>query len=251
MKTLTIDIGNSSVSGVLFEGERALRRFGRPTSACRSAAGIARWLRAATGKAVIEGVAIVSVVPRLDALFRRACRDAFQGAPLFATARTIPMRIAGYDRRQLGADRLVAAFAAWKRFCRPVIVVDAGTAITIDLIDGRGSFRGGVIVPGLSTAAAALHALTAKLPSVRPSPVKRALARTTAEAINAGVVIGTAGLVDRIVAELAEESGLSPLVIATGGDAVLISSESRTIRKLVPGLIHEGLRRMLAGKATV
>ncbi len=248
LKTLTIDIGNSSVSCALFDGERAVRRFERPAAACRSAAALGRWLRAGVGaRAAIEGIAIVSVVPRLDPLLKRACRAAFKVTPRFATCRTVPMRIAHYDRRQLGADRLVAAFAAWKRFCRPVVVVDAGTGITIDLVDGRGTFRGGAIAPGLAMAMAALTDRTAKLPAVRPSPVKRALARTTAEAINAGVVIGTAGLIDRMVEELAEEAGLSPLVIATGGDAVLLSSESRTIRKIMPGLIHEGLRMLMNG----
>lgn len=245
---LTIDIGNTSLTALLMKGTRVQKRLRIPTKEMRNLGALKREFMRKLGAQirVVERVAIVSVVPKLTRMLLHIVRERFEVKPFVATISSIPMKLTRYDRKQLGADRLLAAFAAYHRFQRPVIVIDAGTAITIDLVNARGAFAGGVIVPGLNTAAASLHAMTAKLPRIKPAPVKRVLARATREAINAGVVVGTAGLVDRLVEEMSAEAHVDPLVIATGGDAVLLSSESRTIRRLEPDLLHQGLRWLLA-----
>ena len=239
---LTIDVGNTNVTCALFKGARISKKWRISTADCVSAAAIVKSLRAKAGKRAIDGVCIASVVPRLDRLFGRACKRAFGIAPLFATCNTIPMRIKNYDRAQLGADRLVAAYAAYQRYQKPVIVIDAGTAITIDLVNARGEFAGGAIVPGLATAAASLHATTAKLPLVKPHATMRTIGRNTREAINSGVVRGYAGLVDSLVRSIAKQSRGKPLVIATGGDAIILRRACRTIRCVDLDLIHNGLQ---------
>ncbi len=239
---LAIDIGNTNVACALFSGRRLVKRWSMRTDECRDMRALALRLRAAVGaRRFPEGACIVNVVPRLDPIFRGACKVAFGVVPLFANHNSIPMRIRGYDKKQLGADRLVAAFAAYQEYRKPVIIIDAGTAITIDLVSARGEFAGGVIVPGLSIAAASLHAMTAKLPLVKPRLTARAIGRNTREAINSGLIRGYAGLVDGIVRSIARQSHGKPLVIATGGDAILLKRSCRTIRRVHPDLILRGL----------
>ena len=152
------------------------------------------------------------------------------------------MPLGGYPRRQVGADRLVGALAAFERHRRAVVVVDIGTAVTVDAVDARGCFRGGAIAPGPEMMAAALAAMTAKLPRVRPRRVRRAIGRSTRAGIAAGLFFGTAGLVDRLVTRIARELRGRPLVIATGGLAKLVAPASATIRRVEPDLLFDGLR---------
>jgi type III pantothenate kinase len=242
---LAIDIGNTNATCGLFRRNRLCKVWKLPCKALEDARSLARTLASGVGKgraAPLAGICIASVVPRLDARFRAACREAFGRVPLFATHRTIGIAIRGYDRKQVGADRLVAALAAYERTGRATIVVDAGTAITIDLVNGRGEFAGGVIVPGLATHAAALHAVAEKLPLVKIRPLPRVRGRSTEEAIRGGIFHGTAGLVDHLVREISREARVRARVIATGGDAKLLARACTSIHEVRPDLILEGLQ---------
>ena len=242
---LAIDIGNTNAACGLFEEARLVKRWRLPRASLRTAEAIRAALTAGLGKRRlprVRGVCIASVVPELDARFRAACRRTFGIEPLFATHETAGMRIESYDRRQVGADRLVAALAGFSRARRATIIVDAGTAITIDLVTARGAFAGGVIVPGMGTQAAALYAVAAKLPLVRVRPTRRVRGRTTEDAIRGGIFHGTAGLVDAIVGKIAREARVRPRVIATGGDAPALSRACTCIDEVRPDLVLEGLR---------
>jgi type III pantothenate kinase len=127
--------------------------------------------------------------------------------------------------RTIGADRLAnaAAVAALGKF--PAIVVDFGTAVTFDVIDARGRYLGGIIAPGLPTAARALHEKTALLPLTRISTISSSIGKSTGEAIRIGLLLGAVGLVREAVARITREMfpGKKPLVIATGGDSDLVA----------------------------
>jgi type III pantothenate kinase len=125
----------------------------------------------------------------------------------------------------IGADRLANAAAAVSLGKLPAIVVDFGTAVTFDVIDGKGCYRGGVIAPGLPTAASALHERTALLPLTKITSIKSSVGKSTGEAIRIGLLLGAVGLVRETVARITEEvfRGRKPLVIATGGDAELVA----------------------------
>ena len=125
----------------------------------------------------------------------------------------------------IGADRLANAAAAVSLGKLPAIVVDFGTAVTFDVIDAKGCYRGGVIAPGLPTAASALHERTALLPLTKITSIKSSVGKSTGEAIRIGLLLGAVGLVRETVARLTEEvfRGKKPLVIATGGDAELVA----------------------------
>ena len=163
-------------------------------------------------------VAMASVVPALTELVREATR-VIGVRLLIADAATIPMAASVPQPARVGADRLLGAWGARLHHGAPLIVVDLGTATTIDAVDAAGAFVGGAILPGLRLSLAALARGTAQLPEVRLAAPARAIGTDTAEAIRSGVVLGHLGavreLVDRFAAELA--SGRRPTVVATGG----------------------------------
>jgi type III pantothenate kinase len=232
---LTLDLGNSNASIGLFNGRRLVRS---RSVKFHSMSELEKSLRrSASG---IDGACVASVVPSMDERVRRFLKRRFGIEPLFANYKNSGMRVRGYDARQLGTDRLVAAVAAYDSYKSPVIVIDAGTAITIDLVNGKGDFMGGAIVPGLHTACESLHLVAEKLPLVKPAYVKGVRGKDTRSAINSGIVQGYAGMVDHLVREMGR--GSKALVVATGGDAKLLKRMCHTIDRVHTNLVLEGLR---------
>jgi type III pantothenate kinase len=145
--------------------------------------------------------------------------------------------------RELGADRLVNAVAAWARFGSACIVVDFGTAITYDVVSAEGEYVGGIISPGLEISLEALSRRAAKLPQVELGEPRSLIGKTTADAVRSGIVYGFAGQVDGIVARLREELGADTPVIATGGLAHhLVPSFTESIDAVDDLLTLDGLR---------
>jgi len=240
---LAIDIGNSSADCGVFRGTRRTHRFRIEHGETSKAGTLARLIRSETNPtSPFDGACMSSVAPERDGEYIAAVRQAFGMRPLVATCANIPIKVRGYDLEQIGADRLLAALAAYERYRAPVIVVDAGTAITIDYVNGRGEFCGGVIFPGASASARLLERSTALLPRVDMSGASRTIAKNTAEAIRSGLRYGYAGAVDGIVERMTRESRAQPTVVATGGEARLISRASSSIVRTHDGLVLEGLR---------
>jgi type III pantothenate kinase len=151
--------------------------------------------------------------------------------------------------RSIGADRLANAAAAVSLGKLPSIVVDFGTAVTFDVIDANESYLGGIIAPGLPTAARALHEKTALLPLTRVSRISSSIGKSTEEAIRIGLLLGAVGLVRESISRINNEMfpGKKPFVIATGGDADLVAhlstqnGEARIIDHVDPLLTLRGL----------
>ncbi|MBX3354473.1 MAG: type III pantothenate kinase [Phycisphaeraceae bacterium] len=143
---------------------------------------------------------------------------------------------------RVGADRLLNAAAAWDVMRSACIVVDAGTAVTVDFIDGEGVFHGGAIAPGASMQLTALHERTAALPRVAfAQPDDVPFGRNTAEAMLQGVYHGLRGMVWRLVERYATGYGAFPPVVATGGDAATLFGEDELIDRIVPELTLLGI----------
>jgi len=141
-----------------------------------------------------------------------------------------------------GADRLLNAAAAWDVMKSACVVIDAGTAITVDFIDGDGVFHGGAIAPGASLQLASLHEHTSKLPKVAfASPEDAPFGRNTAEAMLQGVFHGIRGMVWRLVERYAQSYGAFPPVIATGGDAATLFADDELVDRIVPELTLMGI----------
>ncbi|HWB21168.1 MAG TPA: type III pantothenate kinase [Phycisphaerales bacterium] len=141
-----------------------------------------------------------------------------------------------------GVDRLLNAAAAFSRLKQACIIVDAGTAITVDFVDGEGTFQGGAIAPGAAMQLASLHQHTASLPDVKfDKPDSESFGRNTKQAMLQGVYFGIQGMVRRLVENYAEAYGAFPMVIATGGDAQTIFEDEELVERIVPDLTLIGL----------
>jgi len=155
----------------------------------------------------------------------------------------IPVGTCVDDESKVGDDRLLAAAAAWDALKQAVVVVDAGTAITLNFIDGEGTFHGGAIAPGATLQLKALHKHTALLPRVafaQPDQ-KEPFGRNTAEAMLLGVYEGIRGMVRQLVERYAEHYGAFPMVVATGGDAETLFSGDDLVDRIAPDLVLRGI----------
>lgn len=150
------------------------------------------------------------------------------------------------DPRELGADRIVNAVAAYSKYGGPLIIVDFGTAITFCVISKNGDYLGGAIAPGIKISSEALFSRTSKLPKVELVKPKNVIGKNTVNSIQSGLIYGYVGLVDyiieRIMEEIKDQEGVVENIIATGGFASLIGTESRYINRIDKLLTLEGLR---------
>ncbi len=191
----------------------------------------------------ITGVAIACVVPPLSGTLRALCQRYLRLTPLeVGPGIRTGMRILYDNPREVGADRIANAIAAYARYGGPSIVVDFGTATTFTAVSAEGDFLGGAIAPGIgiSVDALALHAAQLrKVEIIRPASV---IARSTVAAMQSGILFGFAGQVDGVVGRMQEELGGRTAVVATGGFAEIVAPETRSIGHVDPLLALEGLR---------
>ena len=148
-----------------------------------------------------------------------------------------------YDNpKEVGADRIVNAVAAYDKYRKESIIVDFGTATTFDYVSPRGEYMGGCIAPGIVISSEALFERASKLPRVEFSKPRTVITKDTVSAMQAGIMFGYAGLVDGIVNRMKAEIKTDPLVIATGGLARVVAPETKTIEKIEEMLTLDGLR---------
>ncbi|MFA5515843.1 MAG: type III pantothenate kinase [Desulfuromonadales bacterium] len=191
----------------------------------------------------VEDVVISCVVPPMLTTMEGLCADYFQRKPyIIGPGIRTGMPIHYDNPREVGADRIVNAVAAFEKFRSSLIIVDFGTATTFDYVSARGEYQGGAIAPGLNISAEALFARASKLPRVEFSRPPQVVAKNTVNSIQAGLFYGYVGLVDGIVERMRQEMREEPLVVATGGLASVIAPASRTIVEVDPFLTLEGLR---------
>ncbi len=245
---LTIDVGNTNIVYGLFDGPTLLHQFRVESSRGRTAdeyAVIVRQLLAMHGIAPgdVHAAILASVVPSLtepmvDLVKRAFDLDALVVGPGIRTG----MSILYENPREVGADRIVNAVAAFEKMRGGVIVVDFGTATTFDCITPKGEYLGGVIAPGIQISADALFSRAAKLPRVEIAKPPKVVGRNTLHSMQSGIVYGYVGLVDGLGDRLKEELAYPCAVLATGGLASLIAPMSRTVQEVDDVLTLVGLR---------
>ncbi len=190
----------------------------------------------------VAKVIVSSVVPVWDHSWERFSREYFGKEALFVGPATkTGITLAVENPREVGADRIVNAVAAIARYPEGALVVDSGTAITVDVVGPDRTYRGGAIMPGMLVSLEALAARTAKLPRVHLEKPSCAVGRGTADGIRSGMYYGFAGMVDRVMEEMLPELGFTPRIIATGGMAGELASVSRHIEEYDRDLTLRGL----------
>ena len=190
----------------------------------------------------IEAVLISSVVPQAIIPLRWMSRDFF-GRRAYVVGEDLdyPMPILINNQREVGADRVVNAVAAVKRYRPPLIIVDFGTATTFDVVDADGAYCGGVIAPGINLSLEALHRAAAKLPRIAVEPPASVIGRSTVAAMQSGVFYGYLGLIEGLVQRIQEEFGQPMTVVATGGLAPLFAKNCKTLQHVDRDLTMAGL----------
>jgi type III pantothenate kinase len=240
---LLFDIGNTNTHLGFADSRRVLRQADIPTTAWFNGEASAL-VRKFAGKNKLDGAALCSVVPKATPQVSKTVRTIWELETLQLSSRTI--RGVGIDYPKpdsIGPDRLANAVAARYRFGAPVVVVDFGTAVTFDVVDGKGNYVGGIIAPGLAAMTDYLHEKTALLPRIKIREVKSVVGKSTEHAMLAGAVLGYRGLVHGLIAELKRELKVKKLpVVATGGYAKLIAAKLPEISAVAPDLTLEGLR---------
>lgn len=246
---LVIDAGNTNLVFAVFDGQTIAGQWRISTDARRTADEYAIWLihlleHAGINPKSIDGAICASVVPQALFDLRQLTKRYFNTELLvIGDARLntgIGVKID--NPREVGADRLVNAFAAWSKTHAPLIVVDFGTATTFDVVSVEGSYIGGVIAPGVNLSLDALQKAAAKLPNIGIQRPEKTIGTNTVTAMQSGIYWGYAGLVESIVARIQEEYGQSMKIIATGGLASLYAKACPSIQQLEPDLTVWGLK---------
>ncbi len=253
---LAIDVGNTQVVIGVHDGEAWGSQWRITTERTRSSD---EWASMLTGLfsaraslpgaehldlTSFRGIAMSSVVPHVTTALRDMARD-YCGVEPFVVGPGVRtgVRILTDNPREVGADRVVNALAARTRYGCPVIVVDFGTSTNIDVVSAEGDYIGGAIAPGLAISAEALTSRTARLMEVELVRPARAIGRNTVECIQAGIVIGYAGLVEGLVRAIKRELGEAQ-VVATGGLVSAVAQATDVLDHVDPDLTLEGVRLM-------
>ena len=245
---LVIDIGNSNIVMGTYVGKKLMKHWRISTD--RQKTGdeygmLINELFAYQNVALtdIENIIISSVVPPLVVPITKMCERYFKIHPLIVGPGIKTGIKLNYENpRAIGADRIVNVVGAFDQYGGDLIVIDIGTATTFDVVAENGDFLGGAIAPGIATSADALFNQTAKLPRVELVAPKSIVCHNTIQGMQAGIIYGYVGQIDAIVERIRAEIGKELRVIATGGFAKMIASESKTIEKVDHFLTLSGLR---------
>jgi type III pantothenate kinase len=245
---LVVDVGNThSVIG-LYQGKKLIEHWRLLTEAERTADEYGVLLRSLFSSdelqfSAVQGIAVSCVVPPMNNVMEELAQKYFRMHPLVVGPGIKTGMPILYDNpREVGADRIVNAVAAYERYRDVTIVVDFGTATTFDFVTAAGEYLGGAIVPGIGISLDALYNKTAKLYRVELVKPPKVIGRNTVHAIQSGIFFGYTALVDGMIERIQKEHKVNARVIATGGFAQLIASESVKIEEVDEFLTLQGLR---------
>lgn len=245
---LVIDVGNTNIVLGIYKGEELMDHWRVSTNRLRTTDEYGVLIRNlfylnGVNADEINAIIISSVVPPVVPTLERMCQRYFDLTPLVIGPGVKTGMDIKYDNpREVGADRIVNAVAAYEKFGGPVIIIDFGTATTFCAVDKKGTYLGGSICPGIGISTDALVQRTAKLPRIEVVRTDKVICRNTVESMQAGVYYGFVGQVDGIVARMRKELGCKAKVVATGGLAVIIAPATDSIDIVEPMLTLEGLR---------
>ena len=245
---LAIDIGNTNIAFGVFEGEKMRATWNVANDIHKTADEYAVLLLSLLSRqnitsSDIDHAIICSVVPPLEPVFEELSKRYFGISPLIVGPGVkTGVRICTDNPREVGADRVANTAAAHRLYGGPVIVIDFGTATTVDAVSKEGEYLGGAIAPGIGISAEALFERASKLPRIELVAPQNAIGRNTETAMQSGVIFGYVGLIESLVHRIRQELGGKARVIATGGLADVIAKETKIVDAVNPDLTLVGLR---------
>ncbi|MDX1805884.1 MAG: type III pantothenate kinase [Paenisporosarcina sp.] len=244
---LVLDTGNTNIVLGVYHSDELIHHWRMETDRYKTEDEYGMQVKALFNHAGIEfsqihGIIISSVVPSIMFSLERMCQKYFGLKPLVVGPGVkTGLNIKYENPREVGADRIVNAVAAIEEYGPPLIIVDFGTATTYCYINEKGEYMGGAIAPGIGISTEALFTKASKLPRIELTKPENVVGKNTVSAMQAGIVYGYVGQVEGIVSRMKAQSKEQPTVIATGGMANLIASESTVIDKIDPYLTLKGL----------
>ena len=247
---MAVDIGNTQTVLGLFEGDETLGKWRIATEAHRTADELAvvfRVLLEMKGLRMVQVDAMIvsSVVPALTRSYKHLAAEIFE-VPFYDVTTDMQTGLNNRydDPGSVGADRIVNAVATGRHYGFPAIIVDIGTATTVEAVDGESNYLGGAILTGLNVALEALVARTAKLPSVDlEQEPRKVIATNTPDSLRSGFIYGYAGALDALIRRCREEMDVGETrVVATGGPAGAVVPYCEEIQEFDPDLTLKGLR---------
>ncbi len=244
---LAIEQGNTNSMFAIHDGERWVAQWRTATEPNRTADEYGVWLAQLMTMAglphnCLNACIIASVVPQSVFNLRNLSRRYLNVEPLVIGENVeLGINVRTSKPSEVGADRLVNAVGAQILYSGPLIVIDSGTATTLDVVAADGGFEGGVIAPGIHLSVEALHAAAAKLPRVALKRPDRIVGNDTVSAMQSGVFWGYIGLIEGMIARIKAEYGEPMTVVATGGVASLFHDATDTIDHFDPDLTIRGL----------
>lgn len=213
-----VNIGNTRAMSGWMEGHKVLKKNIVETAQLWTESGALKWAKNLRRAGKEEGFVVSSVVPPVDANVRKALRKVSGRAPQWLDVRKNPGIAIRYRKpSEVGADRIANSVAAKALYGAPVVVVDYGTGTTFDIVDSKGAYRGGVILPGIGVSLKALYRYTAKLPLVSFEAVRNPIGTTTRDGIRSGLYFGTLGATREILLRIRKQLGVVAPAVATGG----------------------------------
>ncbi len=249
MNIIAIDIGNTNIHiGLFLDGEEKSIE----SIAGKSQARLAQCLKSAWEQIPVlesskeskrDGVVVVSSVkPAWTKIVRQIAANSL-GENILVIGEDIPLPMTCWldEPDKVGTDRVVSAAAAYAVAQDAVVVADFGTAVTIDLVDANGIFKGGVICPGFEISAKALKENTAQLPNIKVTRPKAPYGKNTTDAINCGLYYSILGAMQEVIRRYAEEIGKWPQTVITGAGAKVIAGDCDFIDNYVPNLVIKGI----------
>jgi len=246
---LTIDVGNTQTVLGLFDDQALTHHWRISTNDERTSDELALLVADLLRLRGIEfhpeqlGIAVSSVVPRITASLRQMADEWFGvKAVVLEPGTRMGMPILYDNPKEVGADRIANAVGAYDLYGGPAIVVDFGTATTLDAISAKGEYLGGAIIPGIEISLDALFARAAALRRIELVEPRNVIGKNTVESMQSGAIYGFTAQVDGLATRMKKELGGTPAVIATGGLAGLIAPLSSTIQYHEPWLTLVGLR---------
>lgn len=247
MIILAIDVGNTHIEVGLYNNKKYITSWRIATGVHRTEDEMITFLDYFLSQKKlklddVDDMIISSVVPNVTQIFQKLCRNYFN-KEVFVVEYTLDtgLKIDYNPPSSVGADRICNAVAAYEKFGGPTIIVDFGTATTLDIIDSKGTYLGGAIAPGLEMTALSLYERTAKLPKISLEYPETIIGKTTEHSMQAGIMYGTIKMVDGLIELMKKEIKGNVKVIATGGLANHILSKSQQIQQVETNLVLEGL----------